>query len=444
MLDNVISGEQTAVNVGRLARIGHSVRDKPRVAVVQDGARLHYALPVALQQAGLLEKVFTDWWVTPGSLEQGAAGLLQWLSPGLSRRMADRQCEALDPRRVFRNPLLAICQQVAKPRFRSDEDFYEWSAQQVARWVQRSGWGRANTLFGFVRNVHPQLCKAARHQGFLVVGDQMIAPAAVERRQFHRERERWPGWQVEGVSHRFRLVQRIEEKTWELLHHVTCASEYVRQGLVAQGVNPARISVIPYPIDLRSFPARQQNQRSRALVVGFVGAVGMRKGVPYFLEVARRLGGRGLRFVMAGPVVVGGSALQDLKRHVELTGAFPRSQIQSQLSQFDIFLFPSTCEGSAGSVMEAMASGLPVVTSPESGSVIADGLEGFVCAYDDVDGLANRVTRLAEDAVLRDEMGRAARRRVESFDVANYAVRLGGLLIELWNERGDFTRGADA
>jgi glycosyltransferase involved in cell wall biosynthesis len=85
--------------------------------------------------------------------------------------------------------------------------------------------------------------------------------------------------------------------------------------------------------------------------------------------------------------------------------------------------------------MEAMASGLPVVTSPNSGTVARDGVEGYVAAYDDVDTLARRIRELAEDEGLRRDLGQAARRRAEHFNLDWYSGEVARLLRELCRER---------
>lgn len=406
-------------------------KSQPRVLVIQDGARLHYSVPRALQQAGLLERVYADWWVRPGSLEEVVSRVIRVFAPALGRRMADRYCCDLDSRYVKRHSILSFYHQIARRGFSSPEAFYAWSSAQVGRWVRRKGWGNANVLFGHIRNIHPHLCKMAKKQGLLTVGDQMIAPAAIELSQFHREKERWPGWMSIESTQDFGLVEDVERRTWRCLDHVTCASEYVRQGLIAQGIESARVSVIPYPIDAAKVRCPQRDLRKGPLTIGFVGAVGLRKGAPYFLEVARRLRNRSLRFVMVGPIALSTVPLREMQQSVETTGTIARSEVQTWLQNFDVFLFPSTCEGSAGAVMEAMACGLPIVTSPESGTIIEDGTEGFVCHYDDVETLTSRVALLADNASLRVSMGQAARRRAESFDLSYYGRTLSALLGEI-------------
>src|SRR5215472_4837158 len=87
--------------------------DRLVINVVQDGARLHYALPVALQRRGILGTVYTDWFVTSGSREERIARLVGRLLSGLGKRLADRQCLELDGSRVVSDPWLALGIQLA-------------------------------------------------------------------------------------------------------------------------------------------------------------------------------------------------------------------------------------------------------------------------------------------------------------------------------------------
>jgi glycosyltransferase involved in cell wall biosynthesis len=407
----------------------------PRVAVVQDGARLHYALPLALQKVGLLNRVFTEWFVTPGSIEALISRAMGCISPDLGRRMQDRACPGLSPSVVRRNPWLVLRQYCGRARFRNDVDFSQWIRHSLRMWVERQGLGDANTVMGFVPPIDPELLAWARRQGVLVVGDQVCAPNRVFMRHCLEELERWPGWErmlsPREIQERYGAWAELEDRSWRELDHISCASDYVRRGLESEGVEPQRISVNPYPIDASAYAVPDRRNRSGPVTVGFVGRVSLLKGAAYFFDVARRLSGSNVKFVMIGAVGLEESVARERKGNVELVGRVPRSEVATWLSKFDIFLFPSVSEGSSGAVMEAMCSALPVVVSSNSGSVARNGVEGFSAAHDDVEALAGYVQRLVEDQKLREEMGDAARKRVETFNLQAYGQTLATMLKKL-------------
>jgi glycosyltransferase involved in cell wall biosynthesis len=395
--------------------------------MIQDGARLHYALPVAMQRAGVLEAMFTEWFVRPGSIEAVAASLVSRVKPGLGRRMGSRRCDELK-RPVVTNPVLAVRHQISRRRFGTSVSFDNWRAEAVAGWVAQKGFGDANVLMGFIRNLHPALCRRAKERGVLVVADQIIAPATVELEAARRERERWPGWERHSSEAELQPYVAWETETWEQLDHLTCGSTYVADGLVASGVTGGKIAVLPYPIDTSAYRFVDRSGTRAPLTVGFVGSVSLRKGAPYFLEVARALAGPGVRFVMVGPVEVEPAKLAAYSAVADIVGGVSRGEIASWLERFDLFLFPSTCEGSASSVMEALSMGLPVVTTPNSGSVVRDGIEGFVVPSGDVTAMRERVSQLLGDQDRRLDMGRSARMRAETFTLDEYSRALREIL----------------
>src|SRR6202030_2558360 len=107
-----------------------------------------------------------------------------------------------------------------------------------------------------------------------------------------------------------------------------------------------------------------------------------------------RLRGRA-EFRLVGLSHVSTTALAELRSVVQLVGAVPRSEILAHYAWADVFLLPSICEGSATATYEALAAGLPVVCTPNTGSVVRHGREGFVVPVRDVEALVAALEQLA-------------------------------------------------
>ena len=118
------------------------------------------------------------------------------------------------------------------------------------------------------------------------------------------------------------------------------------------------------------------------------------------------------------------NARKQLSECVELTGPVPRAVIHEHYAWADVFLLPSICEGSATVCYEALAAGLPVVTTPNSGSVVRDGVDGFVVPIRDADAIVERLERLASVPNLLEEMSTNALQRAAEFTVEKYGQRL--------------------
>ncbi len=135
---------------------------------------------------------------------------------------------------------------------------------------------------------------------------------------------------------------------------------------------------------------------SQPLKVLFVGSVNLNKGVPYVLDVARRLGDL-IQVRMVGQLGVSAYGVSQLEQHVELLGPVPRGKVWEHYAWADVFFLPSLNEGSALVTYEALLSGLPVVCTPNTGSMVRDGFNGIIVPARDVVTMCEVLTRLATD-----------------------------------------------
>jgi glycosyltransferase involved in cell wall biosynthesis len=157
----------------------------------------------------------------------------------------------------------------------------------------------------------------------------------------------------------------------------------------------------------------------------FVGAVGLLKGCHYLAEASRLLGDRNVRC----DVRMIGNAPADiicdpLFAGPHYVGSVPRAQIRREFLAADVFVFPSLCEGFALVHLEAMASGVPVVTTPNCGSIVRDGVDGIIVPVRDAAALADATEHIITDRALRARMSENARQRAQEFTWQRYGERL--------------------
>jgi glycosyltransferase involved in cell wall biosynthesis len=205
-------------------------------------------------------------------------------------------------------------------------------------------------------------------------------------------------------------------------------SRFVANQLISTGTPPERIRVEPYGVDLRAFRPEVRGPRvvDDPLVCLYVGQISHRKGLRDLLEVARRSKSLPIEFRLIGPMV-SREVLRDAPNNVKYEGsAFPGG-IPEAMRKADMFILPTLEDACALVVMEAMASGLPVITTNQNGSAeqLTNGSDAFVVAAGDVAALTESVVQLATDDELRLRMGARARAQVEesrSWD--QYACRV--------------------
>jgi glycosyltransferase involved in cell wall biosynthesis len=123
---------------------------------------------------------------------------------------------------------------------------------------------------------------------------------------------------------------------------------------------------------------------------------------------------------------------------VELLGRVSHGEMPALMAAADVFVFPSLFEGSAVVTYEALACGLPSVVTPNAGSVVRDGVEGFVVRPRDVEALAARMEKIGSDRELRTRMAGAARARAMTYNWPRYHADLVAVVEEITGLAADY------
>lgn len=301
-----------------------------------------------------------------------------------------------------------------------------WHFQAVLFDIWASRYLEPAGVFHVWGNYGLQSIRRAREMGMVTVVERASTHPVYQARLLQEEYTRW------GLT--FRVHQPALERAlaeMALTDYVLVPSDFVRQSFLEQGFPEENLIRIPFGVDPDRF------RPSEAVVphlfrVLFVGQVGVRKGVPYLLEAWRRLGWQDAELWLVGRVLPECRSI--LQRYQDLPGLRLIGHLSDPVGvyqQADIFVFPSVEEGSALVTYEALACGLPVVTTPNAGSVVQDGVEGFIVPVRDAEALAERIEQLRLDEQLRREMGKAARARAEEFTWEKYGDLLSGAYEQL-------------
>jgi phosphatidylinositol alpha 1,6-mannosyltransferase len=168
---------------------------------------------------------------------------------------------------------------------------------------------------------------------------------------------------------------------------------------------------MPHGVDTGVYTPRRRKDRGGPFRLGYVGRVTPEKSVRLLADLEQELiaaGKRNFRLVVVGD----GSERDWLRRHLrfgELPGVLRGEALADAFAGMDAFVFPSGTDTFGLVLLEAMASGVPVVVRPETAARvgIVDGVTGFQAA--DLKGFTQSVIRLMENETLHQDMGLAAR-----------------------------------
>ncbi len=234
-------------------------------------------------------------------------------------------------------------------------------------------------------------------------------------------------WEDAAVDHgsssasglRYRLSRGLESFLLRRADHVTTICEGLRNEIIARGVSPEQVTVIPNAVDIERFqfesPESEQRQsvanRERIFKVGFIGSFYRYEGLDILLEATARLKTLGFRVTV---VLVGGGpeddTLRDLARKleiedvVEFTGRVPNTYVAGYYRKFDAMVYPRRSSRLTEMVtplkpLEAMANGRLVLATDIGGhrELMEDGVTGLLFPPGNAAALAALIEKTATD-----------------------------------------------
>ncbi|MEI6726934.1 MAG: glycosyltransferase, partial [Actinomycetes bacterium] len=253
---------------------------------------------------------------------------------------------------------------------------------------------------------------------------------------FHTDLARYAEKLCPGTSYQ-RLSWRYVMWFYGAMDEVFAPSRVTARDLVARGLDPRRVSVLPHWVDAQLFApaaadgdddaaasggpgdARQAGGKAgdgrRTLV--YAGRVSREKGVDVLAGAFRTLVDAGVpaRLVVAGDGPYRAAMEAELRDYpATFLGFVPQGELASVYATGDVFVFPSCTDTCGLVVLEAQAAGLPAVVCDRGGprESVRPGETGLVVPGDDRAALARAIRAILADEGRRREMGRAARAHV--------------------------------
>ncbi len=414
-----------------------------RVVVVHRGARDAYQVAAALARAGLLERLVTDlYWPND---RPWAARLAAFLPPSIVRSLRARNHRNL-PASLVRQKFFSGIASFLLERVKSSPFAWRRAAiRSTDATLGRAAGTLAARTGSLLLSYSYYGYHAFRTYGGPGVLFQLHPHPASVRQILEQELADHPDcapslakeWELSLPAEDFeRLI--VETK---MADRFLVASSFTRQTLIENGADPATIRVIPYGVDLTRFtPPAQPRSTNKPLQLLFVGTINQRKGIKYLAEALRLLKGAPVELTVCGRVVDDLSVVSGFGQQVRVRPSVSLAELQDAYRAADLFVFPSVAEGFAQVLLEALASGLPILSTTHTAApdLIADGREGWVVEPRRPDLLAARIEWALVHPRELTEMQGAARRRAEYFTWARFEESVVAAVREFLspNEKG--------
>ena len=219
------------------------------------------------------------------------------------------------------------------------------------------------------------------------------------------------------------LYLKVALRTITKYAYFVCLSEDMSKKLVALGITKERTTIIPNFVDECFFHISGSRLSNTIL---FIGGLRHVKGIDVLIEafhiLSKRLKNLQLRIVGDGEMreeLTKRINFLNLGPRVKILGYVPYHLVKDQLLDASVFVLPSRSEGLPNALLQAMAAGLPIVTTRVGGipSLIRDGENGLLVTADNPEELAEAIEKLLMNRDLAERLGKNARRKAEEYRI---------------------------
>ncbi len=221
---------------------------------------------------------------------------------------------------------------------------------------------------------------------------------------------------------KFNMIFKPDYSTWqrelleyELTDYISIPSSFVKRSFMEYGVPEEKLLVNPYGVDLSEF--KQVEKEDETFRIIFAGGGNLRKGYHYLLQAFYELN------LPNCEVWHLGSINDEIKPFLDkyqtknwiLKGHQPQNELYRFYSQGSVFVMPSLEEGMSMVQLQAMACGLPLICTTNTGGddlITKDGEEGFVIPIRDVEALKEKILYMYNNQAICQQMGAKAKVKV--------------------------------
>jgi len=252
----------------------------------------------------------------------------------------------------------------------------------------------------------------AKKQGMKVITDYSIAHPSFFDESVNLEIQKYNQKPFITSSSRF---WKMAIRDCNLADIVLVNSHFVKQTFVDHGFDENKIKVVYLGVREDFYRLKKDYTKGKVLRILFTGSFEMRKGAEYILKAMQILD----RMQFLHELIIVGSNMEAsnlLKKYpakcINLVGHVPQDELKVYLSTADIYLFPSLGEGCASSAMEAMAAGLPVIATRESGIPMIDHVNGIQIPFKSEKNIVDAIFELNDNINLRKRLGENAAEKI--------------------------------
>lgn len=380
-----------------------------KVTVAMLGARMSYAVPRALHKSGCLEALVTDYYSQSG-FSRAVLGWVNETNPvNIGRNviisLLSRNHPELSDAKIHHSSLKGLSKILSRRNLSKSAKVERGALKQQSAIdlaaVFESLPDKGDAVYAFHGAAAPSFNIAKQHNMYCIL-EQSIAARPFTSSLLAPEVDRWGEWYApQGLPELVALNHEPSQMEWEAADKIVAASDFVRDSLIASGVDERKIEVFPYGVPLAPKTVEKSSYAGdRPLRILFAGNADLRKGVHHLLEAANSLGKRWVECRVVGNVGLKDTVLRDHSHVVDFRGRVPRLAMEYHYRWADVLILPSLAEGSATVVYESLSFGVPAIVTRNAGTVVRQDQNGQVIPVSSSEAVKRAILRYIEDPEL--------------------------------------------
>jgi glycosyltransferase involved in cell wall biosynthesis len=232
---------------------------------------------------------------------------------------------------------------------------------------------------------------------------------------------------ITGRQSLFNRIDALKRVEYTLSDTMICLSAFAANTLLSEGIPKEKVHIANLGFDPARFQPKAAYTRFTQLQLIYVGIVTRRKGIHLLIDLMQSLQNLPVHLTVVGPWGDASDLLNSKSNYTNITYIpyLHHDALAERLRQSDVFVLPSYLDSWAAVVLEAMACGLPVITTAQTGAseVVGDDA-GFVLETGDVAGLQKAVMEYLDNADLVEQHGRCAAAKVQQYHWGRYFARV--------------------
>lgn len=405
------------------------MKPKQQIVISHSGKQHSYHVAKSLQELGFLNKFYTSSYIKNSSLQKyflkkNNQFWTRRFLEGLSGVKVEANWRFEVPEhlgKIFKNDSKKIEELV----YNRDEKFDTYISTIFSKTKPKYFWGFQGSCL--------KSLLAVKQNGGVAICELATAHITYAKHILNEEKLLHPEWadSISNVDFPSHYEKRLIEEPNEA-DIVIAASTFTKLSLTESGIPENKIQILPLGADVEHIKyLDKKRDKSKPLKLLYAGTVTQRKGIYYLLEAIKHFNKSEVELHIIGNIFGSGNEFCKYKDFYTYHGSVSQQQLFNMYHEFDVLVLPTIFEGFALVIVEAMAAGLPVITTAHSigPELINDDLNGYIVPIRNIEAIKLSIEKIVNKTADEfEEMSKKARFSALNYSWSEYSNRLKDFL----------------